>query len=307
MALRNLLTATVEAEVVPVFVGDQRTALGHTVTYTVLIINIFQYAFYFAVQGCTTDDEVTKLVAEGLVQTLFYLASNDVLDSRHFPEELHHRAADLRQHFLLEDLLDDQRHRQNHERTHLGKGLHKRRWSRSLGQEIYLRTIANLIQELKHQSEHMGYRQHTQYAIAFLMRNTYTCKLYITAQVQICQHHALRITRRTGCVVDQCQLIKVVGRIAHMLRLYALRELLCKQRIYLIISFLSLVGSSDDAEVVHEDSCLELRHLRSIDLLAYVRTYIEQISLRVIHQAMYIFSGEIGQNADYYRAIGFYR
>ena len=107
MALRDLFSAAVERIAIPVFIADERCALGHSVTDAVLELDIMQYLLYFAVEGSTTDDQITELTTKGLVQTLFDFATDDAVDNRSLPEHLHQRRTDLRQHPFLHDLLDN--------------------------------------------------------------------------------------------------------------------------------------------------------------------------------------------------------
>ena len=168
-----------------VFVTDQRTTLCHTIAYAVLIFDVMQHLFYFTVERSTTDDQVTQLTAEHLIQTFFHFTTNDILDERSLPKNLHRWSADLRQHTFLDDFLNYQRYSQHHERLHLCKSLHQYSRSRRLREEINLCSFANLIDELKHQTEHVRNRQHRQHFISFLVRNTSVCEFNITTQVKM--------------------------------------------------------------------------------------------------------------------------
>ena len=116
------------------------------------------------------------------------------------------------------------------------------------------------------------------------MRNTMRSKIHVSAQVQMSQHHAFRVAGRTGGVVEDCQVIEVIGRIVYIVYRHALRE--C----FLVSSFCSLKGfaclliSVHDRHVVHEDCRFQTLHLFGVNLLLYVRTYIQQHCFRVIYE-----------------------
>ena len=201
-ALRQFFSATMEGIIEPVFITDQWTAFRHSVTYTVLVFDVMQYLLHFAVEGSSADDEVPQSAAEGLVQAFFYFAADDILEYRRLPHNLGCRTADLRKHTLLDDFLNNQRHGKNHERLHLREGFHQHRRGRSLGQEEDLGTVAYLIEELEHQSEHVRNRQHGENSIARFVGNTLAGELNVAAQVQVCQHYAFRVSCRAGGVID---------------------------------------------------------------------------------------------------------
>ena len=175
----------------PVLVRDQRSALGHTVAYAVAELDILEHLLHFAVERSTADDQVTQLAAKRLHERLVDFLADDQADTRRMPQHFHQRLVDHRQHFLLDDLLDHQRHGQDHERMNLGKRLHQRRRGRCTGQEVRLGTLAALVEELVHQSEHVRYRQHRQLRVTRTVRNTVSRKIHVTRQVKVSQHNAL--------------------------------------------------------------------------------------------------------------------
>ena len=267
----------------PIFITDQRTALGHTIAYAVLEFDIVQYLLHFAVQRCATDNEETQLTAERLVQTFFDLTADHFLQERRLPHDLSHRAADLRQYTFLHDLLNHQRYGQNHERFYLRKRFHKYRWGRSLREEINLCAITYLIQEFEHESEHMCDRQHRQHFVTRFVRNTLTCELYVSAQVQVRQHHTLWVAGRTARVIYHGYLVQVIGRELNISYFHSFRVGFGKCSICTFERLAELIVGFYDRHVVHENRSLQTLHLRRVDLLLYVRTYIQQYCLRMVH------------------------
>ena len=195
------------------------------------------------------------------------------LDTRSLPEHLHQWLVDNRQYFALDNLLNNQRYSQNHEWMYLCKCFHQGTWSRRLGQEIELSTVAYLIEELKGQTKHVRDRQHGHHFVTWLVRNLLTSKVDITAQVLVGQHHTLRVTSRTRSVVNKRYIVVVISRIINILSSKTIRPLFVELLVDSSILLLHLLASCMlETEIIHKDHCGQTRHLSSVHFLEYVRT-----------------------------------
>ena len=213
------------------------------------------------------------------------------------PKGFDSRFLDDWQYLTLDDLLDNQWHSQDHEWMYLRKGFHQCRWGWSFGQEIYLCTVAHLIQELEHQAEHVRDRQHRHHLVAWTVRNLLARKVHVSAQVLVCNHHTLRITCRTRGVVQQCQIIVIIRRIIHVFCAISLWIFLCKSSIDTFVCRLHLLVSHIlERKIVHQYQCSQTWHILRINLLQHVRTRIKQFCLRVINQRLYTFACKIRQD-----------
>ena len=235
---RDCFTARTICVLLPIFVTNEWSALGHTITHTIHKVHILHTGLHFLVERSTTDNEVTQVAAKCLQQSATNLLVQEFLDTRSFPQHFHQWFIDHRQHFTFDNLLNHQRYSQNHKWMYLCKCLHQCAWSRSLSQEIKFCTVTHLIEELKCQTKHMRNRQHRHHLIAWLVWNFLTCKINITTQVFVGQHYTLRVTCRTRCIVNQRQIVMIISRINDVLCTKTIRPLLLK---FLIDSRINLL------------------------------------------------------------------
>ena len=97
-------------EVVPVLIANNRRTLRGTITDGIGEVDFLEEVFYLLIEGCTTDDNLVHVAAKGLQHFLTDHLANLLRDDRHLQKQTHAVVLDLREDFLADNLLNDQRY-----------------------------------------------------------------------------------------------------------------------------------------------------------------------------------------------------
>ena len=98
----------------------------------------------------------------------------------------------------------------------------------------------------------MGHRQHGNHLVGRVGRNVFLTEFHIGTQALVAQHHTLRSTGCAGCVVDDGEVLVVVGRVTYILPFETVRIFLVESRLKVCHCVLDLVvNAPEQRKVVH--------------------------------------------------------
>ena len=121
------------------------------------------------------------------------LVHDHLVDSRYLHEESYTLLLKDRLYLVLIDLLDHERNRNDHIRLHLRKSLHDDLRTWNTRKEVYMRSYAEFIQKLEHESVHMGAWKHRNNVVCIAeARKHRASELDVREYRTIRDHHTLR-------------------------------------------------------------------------------------------------------------------
>ena len=110
-------------EVVPVAIGDERGALGGSISGGDGEVDALEECLYLLIEGCTASHHLVGIAAKGLHHHLTDALLHLLVDDGHVPQQSHFVVLYLREHHLADNLLHHERHGDDNGRMDVGKGL----------------------------------------------------------------------------------------------------------------------------------------------------------------------------------------
>ena len=283
----NSLTAGAWGEVVIVLVADDRCALGSAVAHGIGEVDALEELLNLLVQGCTANDDLVKLSAEGLEHFLADHLAYLLRDDGHLQQQAHAVVLDLREYLLTDDFLDDQRYGDNDDGLDLGQRLSDDSWRGHTIEIIDMTTVEELEDELEGHAVHVGHGQHRDDTIAGLdgLTQHLAGKVVVRPQGAIGQHDAFGEARSSTGIVDQCQFVGILLVVViDMLFAEVFWELLAVELVEVLAGIGEFISTADHQRVVGVvDDTFERRHLHRIDDCGHVVANKEQAGLRVVY------------------------
>ena len=149
------IAAGTDSLFLPVGIGDDRSALCHSITHRILEPYGVEEVVGFFVEGSSTDNNLLKLSAEGIGESIVDLGLDSLVGDRKPQQESHSRSGKERKQAVLVNLLDDQGNGDDDLRLDFLKRLDYHAWRRNPGKEVHVSSYCHFIQELEHHSVHM--------------------------------------------------------------------------------------------------------------------------------------------------------
>ena len=233
----------------------------------------------FLIEGSATDDDFVETTAECLLDLSTNLFTNLLRNQRSLEEDLHGWCVKLWQHFLPDDLLDDQRHSDDDDRLDFGKCLSDNGWRRNACEEEDVATGCKLLDELECHAVHVSHWQYADGVVAGMQ----TPVKYLVGKEQVAPHGAVRNHYALGeascarCVVDKSQFIGILFLVVvHHFLAEILRELLSEQQVEVFPCVCELFGTGNHEGIVRNvDDSENVGHLFRVNLSRYDITHEE--------------------------------
>ena len=291
-----------------VFVTDisqKRSRLSHAVPDHVRQLDQFEPLLNLRTDRGASKDKLLDLTAEGIYHLVMDLLEYHLVDSRDLAQELNRLLVDDRLDFRLENLLHDKRHRDQLVRLDLLESLHQGRRSRSLAQPIDRSAIAERVNELGDKPIHVRHRQHGDHPLVLVSRPVDLAELDRGTEVPVSQHNTLWIAGRAGGVIDDCQIVPVVGRIDHILGSETVGILFGEKIVNIVpYSFYRWIRAIEDFQIVNIHRETNPRSLGKIKLVELIPICQEGDTVRMIKQELDILRGEVSQNRHHHGLVG---
>ena len=292
----------------PILITNYRTALRHAIAYGVGKLDGFHQFVDILIEGCSANDYFEEVAAERFDHLVAHLCSDLAVDVRHFEQELHGRRFEFRQHVFLDNLLDNERHRNDKTRFDVGKRLEYKARAGRACQEIEMTAHRDFVNKFERQAVHVCHGQHRDDGIALFERHGRIGKIQVRQQATIRQHHALRVARSTRRVVDDGQFVGLFVMIRHMLFTEIFRIFATKQLVQMLACIGQLVvARHQQREIVQQHHAFEVGHHIDIQILPNHIAHKEQFGFGVVHDAVHIVGLELVQNGHRYGAVGYSR
>ena len=298
--MQGRLTTRCRHKLFPIAVTNDWRTLGSTVTHSEWEVNVFQEHFYFAVQGCSTDDNLIDVTTEGLhylfANLLFYL----LLNYRCVQQQLHAVGLNLGEHTLANNLLDNERYGYHKRRLHFGKCLCDDCRRRHTCQVEDMGTCNKLEDKFESHTIHVCHWQNADNVASRLngCAQYAACKVGIAPHGTIRNHYTLRVSSSSAGVIDKCQLVwTLLTIVVNMLGTEVLRVLLSKHFVEMFACVCKFFGTAQrEREVGKIDNAFECGHLRSVNFRCNDIAHKEYLRFRVVYDVVYLFWRKLVQN-----------
>ena len=168
-------------------------------------------AFNLLVEGCTTNNDLIEFTTEGIGHLFAYLLTHFLGHYWHMKKHAHAVVLYFREHFLADNLLDDQWHTDDNLGLYFTESLGDNGRTWHSGEVEDMTTFDELEDEFKRHAIHVGHGKNTDDIIStFNLFTQYLVgKVGIAPQCAIGEHHALGKSCRSTGVVNKCQLFGI--------------------------------------------------------------------------------------------------
>ena len=195
-----------------VLIADDRSTLCGTITYGISEADAMQETLHFLVESSTTDDNLIEVSSKCLSHLIAYLLAYLLVDDRHVEKHAHAVVLYLRENFLADNLLDNQRHSDDNGWLDAAEclGDNSRTWD--AGEEEYVATGDKLKQELKCHTIHVSHRKDADDRVARLdlLRQYVLGEVDVAPERTVRYHHTLGETGGSAGIIDERHLLWIL-------------------------------------------------------------------------------------------------
>ena len=303
---RGSLAAGVEFGLVPAGVCDDGAALCHAVAHGESESDTAEECLGLAVEGCTSDNHLVELAAEGLVELVVDLLEYLLVNDGKPEQQADVPAVDDRLELLLVNLLDDQRYGDDKVGLDGAHGVEDDLGGRESGEEMHVAAGAELHQELEHHTVHVGGREHG-HAVGGIVQMAVHLEAEkdVREQGTVRQHDPFGESGSPGGIVDHGQLLGGVLVVIYTIRMEAPGIFLAKELVEVLpgMGYL-LIGSVEQGKIVHQDDGVEAGHLRLGETFPHHVTHKEDAGFGVVHQMIDVSALELVQQGNGHGSVG---
>ena len=147
----------------------------------------------------------------------------------------------------------------------------------------------------------MGHRKHRYHPLVLIGRPVDLAELDCRAEVPVSQHHTFRVSSGSGCVINNRQVVPVVGRIDHIFRTEAIRIFLSEQVVDIVPNaYDGRISAIQDLQVIHIHHEPDSRGLGQIQLVKLVSVRQKGHTVRMIQQEFHVLRCEIREDRHNY-------
>ena len=282
--------------VLGVRICKQRCGLGHTVTHRVRQAYLPEYAFHVRIERSATHDEFLHIASEGCHQLADYGVVNHLVDSRDSGKDLHIPLGKHRLDGALVNLFHYERHGDDEIRLDLSHRLEQRGCARSLAEVIDRNSAGERVEEFEHKTVDMSHWEHRNYAVRVGCRYVPDSEVDGGAERLIGEHNSLGSAGGSGSVVDNGEVLPVVGRIVYVLATEPVRISGGKVIVHRSKSLCyGIVGAPQKRVVLVADCSLQSRDSGLVHLGPGLLVDKQQLALGVMHEGTDAFRGKFCQ------------
>ena len=222
-------------------------------------------------------------------------AHDKFANDRDFCKSLNGRFFQYWHHGTLADFLNHQRHCDDDVGLHIREGFHQQCRGGGFGQEMDMAAVGERVEELRQLSVHVRQRQHGDHVLTPSRGQELQTRFDVGGEAAVGEHHPFRVTRGTGGVVDEQQVVKVADG-ENMVVLRHIKGLAG--------NFHALALRGDEGEIRQRDDRFEVRHVLGVHVFPHVRPHNQQARFGVVDERFDVLSGELVQHGDDDRAVG---
>ena len=283
------LSARAFSVLLPILVADDWRALCGSVADCVVEADRLEEVVNFRIECRTADYNLVILAAEHLSHLRLHHVADSLAHDWEIEQYSHRRCLKLWQNGLLDDFLDYQRNCYNQMRLDVRECAEQNLRTWHTCQEVDVSADTYLVKELESHAVHVRHRQHRNYRRAGVHRMTkhLACEYHVRPQRSVRDHNALRESRCSACVVDNCQFVWVGLVVRHTVLTELRRVLLAEQLVQMFARISEFLAARDEHCEIHDrDDAFKVRHLLLVEVRPYPVAGKEHLRLGMVHYIM---------------------